>query len=361
MKTITRNNYEEFFLDYIEGKLNAREESALQAFLAENPDLKKELDEISAMDLECEAFETSEKQPQLKDIPFQLNFDDFCIAQIEGDLDGYENDAFKLFVATHPEKKKDLDTYYKTKLEADKSIVFTNKNLLKRSKKGILIKPFLFTSLATAASIAILFSIWTTEIETGTDNLNNELVSQNTPSQIVKTDSVKSANPKTPTGKEIIKEIKKTNKTVKPTPGKTKNKVPNKRINKIDVLPVRGYASFKKVIEKVEIQSLLADNKSIALKNTANSDLKLVPTLPNTPNRMKNNGLAMLGISWKASKAEKNIKEKPTLLKIAGYGVSQLGKLAGKKINLEKNYDPKTDKTRVAFNTYGIGFSAPVK
>jgi len=361
MKTITRNNYEEFFLDYIEGELNVDEELALQVFLAENPDLKEELDEIASVDLKCETFDVSDKKPSLKTIPFQVNFDDFCIAQMEGDLDAYENDAFEQYIASHPEKKKQLEFYHKTKLEADKSIVFTNKKILKRSKKGILFKPFLYASLASAASIALLFSIWTTEIETGTDELNDVLVSQNTQIQISDPDSIKSTTTKTPTSKEIIKGIKKPNKTGKPTPGKVKNKVPNKRINKIDVLPVHSYVFTKKNLEKIETPSLLADNMIVPLKNTSDSDLKLVSIVPNTNNNMQNNGLAMLGISWKASQAEKNIKEKPTLLKIAGYGVSQLGKLAGKKINLEKNYDPKTDKTRVAFNTYGIGFSAPVK
>ena len=69
----------------------------------------------------------------------------------------------------------------------------------------------------------------------------------------------------------------------------------------------------------------------------------------------------MLGLSWKASKEDDRVKDKSALLKIASYGVNQIGKLAGKKINLEKKYDPKTDKTRVAFNTLGIGFSTPVK
>ena len=72
-------------------------------------------------------------------------------------------------------------------------------------------------------------------------------------------------------------------------------------------------------------------------------------------------GLAMLGLSWKASKGDDEVKDKSALLKIASFGVNKIGELAGKKINLEKKYDPQTDKTRIAFNTLGIGFSKTVK
>jgi len=363
MKTITRNNYEEFFLDYIEGELNAMEEVVLEAFLAENPDLRDELDEMTDLDIKCEAFDVSEKKSSLKDIPFQVNFDDFCVAHLEGDLDKYENNAFEQYVASHPEKKKELNRYYNTKLVPDKSIGFANKEALKKTKKGFLIKPLLYAGFATAASIALLFSVWTTEIETGTDNVNPNLVSQRIPSQIAKPDSITKGNSasykiKTSEGNEVVK---KPIKTEKQTKNKQKKKTPHKRINRVDVLPIHADASTKKTIEKIKIRTLLADNKPVKLKN--NHDLKLVSKKDNTPHKIQNSGLAMLGISWKASRTEERVKEKEkaTILKIASYGVSKLGKLAGKKINLEKNYNPDTDKTRVAFNTYGIGFSAPVK
>ncbi|MGZ2368961.1 anti-sigma factor family protein [Ancylomarina sp. YFZ004] len=361
MKLITRNNYEEFFLDYIEGEINAQDKVALESFLAQNPDLKRELDEMMGMDIKYEAETISEDKSLLKDIPFKENFDDFCIAQLEGDIDSYENKAFDEFIQSNPDKAKDLALYHKTKLEADLSIVFKNKKNLKKRNKAIIIRQFVFTTLATAASIAILFSVWTSELENNSTDLKNEKVSQNTSIQIATPDSVKTLIPKgIITVKSVEKNIKpeKTNKTSKP---KAKLNIQNKRIIKIDVLPIRTDVSTKESIDKIEVKQLLAESKTRAIKSVDLPEVKVEIIEKRISSEVQNNGLAILGLSWKASKGDDEVKEKSTLLKIASYGVNQIGKLAGKKINLEKKYDPKTDKTRVAFNTLGLGFSTPVK
>jgi len=361
MKIITRNNYEEFFLDYIEGDISAQDKLALESFLIQNPDLKKELDEMMDMDLKCEADTTTEETAHLKDIPFQTNFDDFCIAQLEGDLDLYESKAFEKFIHSNPNKAEDLALYHKTKLEADVSIVFKNKKDLKHRNKVTIIRQFIYTTLATAASIAILFSVWTSELKNSPTDLKYEQVSQNTSMQIATPDSVK-----TPIKKEIdrvksVEKNKKPEKTNNSSKPKVKAKIKNKKIIRIDVLPVRAEVSTKKAIDKIEVKQLLAENKVVIIKDVNLPETKIDIIKKTTSSEVQNTGLAMLGLSWKASKGDDEVKEKSTLLKIASYGVNQIGKLAGKKINLEKKYDPKTDKTRVAFNTLGIGFSAPVK
>jgi len=360
MTIITRNNYEEFFIDYIEGEINAHDKIALKSFLVQNPDLKEELDGMMDLDFKFESDTTIKDSFTLKDIPFEANFDDFCIAQLEGDLDPYESNAFKNFIDSNPNKAKDLELYNKTKLEADLSIVFENKKNLKQKNKAIIFRQFVFTTLATAASIAILFSIWTSELENNPTELKYERVSQNTGIQITTPDSIK-----TPIQKEIstVKsetENKKPEKTKKSSKSKDKVKVQNKRVIKIDLLPVRADVSTKKPIDKIEVKQLLAENKVVPIRNVDLPEEKVEIIEKTSSAEIQNSGLAMLGLSWKASKTEE-VKEKSTLLKIASYGVSQIGKLAGKKINLEKKYDPKTDKTRVAFNTLGLGFSAPVK
>jgi len=361
MTIITRNNYEEFFLDYIEGEIDAKEEAALRVFLIKNPDLKKELDEMMGMNLVCEKSHVRNESSSLKEIPFQVNFDDFCVAHIEGDLSSYEETAFEDFITSHPKKEKELKLYRKTKLEADTSIIFTNKKSLKRKNKTALFRQFVFTSLATAASIAILFSVWITEIENPSSNLEPELVSHNTSIQIATPDSTKVRIPKDIETVENIDKHKKPEKTKDPTKTKIKGKILNKQINKMDALPIKAEVSPKEPINKIEVKQLLANSTIVPIEISQQTLIELPETKQIIQKIPQSTGLAMLGISWKESKGEKDVKETPTLLKIASYGVSQIGKLAGKKINLEKKYDPKTDKTRVAFNTYGIGFSAPVK
>ena len=48
---INRNNYEAYFLDYIEGTLGFAEKAELEAFLVINPDLKIELDNFETISL----------------------------------------------------------------------------------------------------------------------------------------------------------------------------------------------------------------------------------------------------------------------------------------------------------------------
>lgn len=361
MTIITRNNYEEFFIDYIEGEIGAQDKEALEAFLIQHPDLKKELDEMMNIDFTCDAAPVENKSTSLKEIPFQENFDDFCIAHLEGDLNTYETEAFEAYMASHSEKKKDFSLYKKTKVSADSSIVFSNKKGLKKKNKAILFRQFVFTTLATAASIAILISVWTTEIENNPQDLRSEQVSQNTSMQIATPDSVKMKSPQSIDDKKSPLNNDTIEKKVKPSKQIIKGKIQNKRIIKTDALPVRAQATTKESIEKIVVKKLIADNKTLAIENRNLPEIKIDINKKISSTENQNTGLAMLGLSWKASKAEKDVKDKSALLKIASYGVNQIGKLAGKKINLEKKYDPKTDKTRVAFNTLGLGFSTPVK
>ncbi len=358
MRIITRNNYEEFFLDYIEGEINAPDKVALESFLVENPDLKKELDEMMGMNIKCEGITISGESDSLKAIPFQENFDDFCIAKIEGDLNAFENEAFDNYMASNPNKEKELSLYQRTKLEGDQTIIFKEKKSLKRRNKGLIIRQFIYTTLAAAASIVLLFSIWTNEIENNPADLKNERVSQNTSLPIATPDSVKR---KIPIEIKVEKSTVNTKQEDKPSKTIIKGKIQNKSIIKTDALPIRADVTIKESIEKIVVKQLLADNKALAIKSINLPETKLGIIDNTNSNDQKNTGLAMLGLSWKASKGDDRAKDKSALLKIASYGVNQIGKLAGKKINLEKKYDPKTDKTRVAFNTLGIGFSTPVK
>ncbi|MCA1764140.1 MAG: hypothetical protein ABR574_03245 [Cryomorphaceae bacterium] len=52
MIEITRDNYEAFFLDYIEGNLDAEAAEALDVFLSQNPDLKHELEDAEVLPLQ---------------------------------------------------------------------------------------------------------------------------------------------------------------------------------------------------------------------------------------------------------------------------------------------------------------------
>ena len=49
MIDINRNNYEEYFLDFLEGNLSPSENDLLMSFLNSNPDLKEELELLNEL------------------------------------------------------------------------------------------------------------------------------------------------------------------------------------------------------------------------------------------------------------------------------------------------------------------------
>jgi hypothetical protein len=58
--------------------------------------------------------------------------------------------------------------------------------------------------------------------------------------------------------------------------------------------------------------------------------------------QVNNSGLTNLGMSWKSSVKEK--KNNSLLYAVAKMGVDKLGAIAGKKVQLEKQYDSETEK-----------------
>lgn len=88
MSNINRNNYEAFFLDYQEGNLSEDERKAVLEFIAQNPDLKEELEgfELIALKPESEGLDwrNLKKKPLYEDSE-ELRDQLFCQA-IDGEL-----------------------------------------------------------------------------------------------------------------------------------------------------------------------------------------------------------------------------------------------------------------------------------
>jgi len=82
---ITRENYESWFLDYLEGRLEEGMMDEFIRFVHENPDLKEELSGYEAVSLDDRGmvFEGKEKlKKEVFDLP--ETFDEAAIARMEG-------------------------------------------------------------------------------------------------------------------------------------------------------------------------------------------------------------------------------------------------------------------------------------
>lgn len=170
---ITRDNYEAYFLDYLEGNLQENMIDEFLDFLEQHPDLKEELMQFENIRLPEEqlVFEAKEQlyRSAGNDKPV---FDRQAVSFMEGDLDEQERASFEAWLAKEPVLKKEYELFAKTRLEADARIVFPRKKALYR-KTGTTI----FLNWAARAA-AVLVLVWgissllqTGKQPTGTGNI----------------------------------------------------------------------------------------------------------------------------------------------------------------------------------------------
>ena len=139
MIDININNYEEYVIDYFDGNLNSLEEEALMSFLNRNPQLKEEFHSFNDERISTETIIFENKEILKKDSLLlnskESNFNELCIASIEGDLKGRHVIDFERMINSDISKKKELELFSLTKILPDNSIVFKNKDKLKITTK----------------------------------------------------------------------------------------------------------------------------------------------------------------------------------------------------------------------------------
>lgn len=152
---ITRDNYESYFVDYLEGNLPENQIDQFLDFLNRNPDLKEELHLFEEVILPEENIVFQEKQQLHKSATDEIHrFENKAIAYLEHDLDDEERKLFETYLANHPQLKKEYDLFDKTRLIPDLSVQFAAKNkLYQKSAKTVVLN-----WVARAAAVVVL--VW---------------------------------------------------------------------------------------------------------------------------------------------------------------------------------------------------------
>ncbi len=208
---INRNNYEAYFIDYLEGNLDEKLVDTFIAFIQSNPDLKEELALFEAVSAVPENIEFSKKNKLYKEkFDSEKEFDNAAVAILEEDFSEEERIEFEMYLAEHPEKKKEAALFIKTKLQADESVVFGKKNKLYRKPLG---KTILLWSTRVAAVLVFALAIFVLF-----DKPSNKIIRENTVAELKE---------KTPE-KETTTEVQAALAEEKETPGEKKeNSEPN--------------------------------------------------------------------------------------------------------------------------------------
>lgn len=154
---IDRSNYEIWFIDWLDGKLNEIQTEQLELFLSENPDLREELRELSDIRIAPPAVIFHGKSGIIKSLSdlSDNQFEYLCTAAIENELSEGELVELSDITASDPERKRVLELYSKTKLTPP-DIKYGHKRKLLRSTPLQKVIRLTVAGLTAAASIAIM-------------------------------------------------------------------------------------------------------------------------------------------------------------------------------------------------------------
>jgi anti-sigma factor RsiW len=152
---ITDSNYEEFLVGAVEGTLSAGEQEQLDAFLAQHPDKRAELELLRKAILEPEEQIVFEGKDALKKsvLVTEENFEEYAVAAIEGELQGEVLIQFNAFLAAHPELEKEFALFAQTKLRPETDVVFVAKDALKKTPLVVTEENFEETAIASVEGL----------------------------------------------------------------------------------------------------------------------------------------------------------------------------------------------------------------
>lgn len=166
-KLIHTDNYESFYLDYLEGTLSEEERIAFEEFLAANPELQID-EELVFLDDTPEKMDPLQKFLLKKEdlsIVTGENLEYFAIGKVENVLTANEEKLFDGYLAKHPEAQKLVADYRETRLKPS-AVLYPNKEDLKEKEVALVSWKFIARS-AAAAAILLLF------LKLGFNNINH--------------------------------------------------------------------------------------------------------------------------------------------------------------------------------------------
>lgn len=155
---ITRDNYEIYFMDYLDGNLDEELVNDFIRFLEENPDLRQELHLYDPVKVPHDEVTFSRKSSLYRsELNQNETFDHQAVAWLEGDLTGEKAVEFEKWTEKHPEMKAELERFKKTYLEADPSVTYDKKSDLYRYPET---RNLFWWSMRIAAILLVAVMLW---------------------------------------------------------------------------------------------------------------------------------------------------------------------------------------------------------
>jgi len=197
-KPINRDNYEIWFIDYMDGQLTEAGNELLQEFLLENPELSIELSNLAGIALTTPESITFPDKALLKKAPEPFSelreYDFQMVKAVEEGQSAPEN-----LNILSPLAQKDWELYQKTRLQAG-SLVYPHKSKLKHRQMAFI--PAALRAVAAAILLLILFNV---SQDMPTRNHDQMVTVTEKASPTEQTPQITQTEPNTPRADERIK------------------------------------------------------------------------------------------------------------------------------------------------------------
>ncbi|MEI6851405.1 MAG: hypothetical protein WCL06_01125 [Bacteroidota bacterium] len=353
--SINQHNYELFILDHYEGKLDTDATRELMLYLDLNPEAKEAFESYETIMLTPDLRQRFEPKSSLKKTVIvavgelnEENYEDYFIESVENNLSIKEIAKLNEFLSANPHLKKSLETYKKTILKPDLSVVFGDKDSLKKTlitpKRPTPVRRMVLVSVSIAAMLILI-------LLSGIVVRNMNYVSKNTSFAFATVD-INRHNRKT-----ILVEKQNTGSTIPQSRNLYNNIANSKTINFADINLSTNKNTLVKVQIKKETQietkrnNDLTANAFLSKRSEYSGLIEEKEFLLSRRNKLKNNsqdeGLAnyiVKGIKNAARSTSKNKEDiadnkKIGFWDVAGFGVFAYNKITNNNLVLDKKTD----------------------
>jgi hypothetical protein len=341
---INRENYETYFIDFIDGKLTPSDEEIFRDFLKSNPDLAKELEGLEIVTLMPEEIGFSSKKSLRKsDSPVGVDsrLDYLCIAKVENDLTQAETIELDDIVRDSETAKKNLFEYTQTRLVPDINIAYKDKLKLKRFTVFQLSYRALLSAGSAAAVVLIVLGVFAilkqdvdfigVEMATVTEPVQEQIEKDVTVEKIEEVQSDVIVN----TEKPILKE-----------------EIPKKVVEQSEVL----IANVENNAQDFEVGFDMVnriDFNGLTEPTMQHSNKVLIALAQANFPEMENNQ----SNEYRRTAGTREIG----LFELAQMGFSRLSNYTGRDINLDAEKDQDGNIRKISFETELFALSVPVK
>jgi hypothetical protein len=151
------DNYESFYLDYLEGNLDDSLRQDLLAFLDMHPNLQVDFEDITLQQVELGLSKADKNSLKVWTPDLALaneNVELFLVAQAEGLLAKKQEANLQSFIVKNHDFKSDQRLYKFSHLKSNPKEIYTNKAKLKQ-KEAIILWPYILSAVAACAVLFI--------------------------------------------------------------------------------------------------------------------------------------------------------------------------------------------------------------